>query len=69
MRVSQLTKVMPDNHYIVIIDTNAPIGKERLYGGEVRGIKRDDPINKMHISCIFSDDDKIIIAVERAKTK
>ncbi len=50
MKISQLTKLMPKDDEIIIDDENLPIGRMNIYAGTVRGITRDDPINKMHIN-------------------
>lgn len=60
MRISQLTKVIDKDEKIIIEDYDAPIDKMRLYDGEVRGIKRDDPINKMTVVSVCADDDCIL---------
>lgn len=61
MRVSQLLHNMDKNDLIVIDDYDKPIDKMTLYKGNVRGIKRDNPINKMHIESICADNDTILV--------
>jgi hypothetical protein len=61
MRVSQLLKVMDKDDEIVIDDFGKPIDKMMIYNGAVRGIKRDDPINKMHIYSVNAYDYTIIV--------
>jgi hypothetical protein len=34
-----------------------------IYAGTVRGITRDNPINKMHITSICADEDRISVLV------
>jgi arginine repressor len=70
MKVSQLLHVMDKDDEIVIDDYDAPIVKMRLYKGKVKGIKRDDQINKMHVASICADDDTILVlATEQTKWK
>lgn len=66
MRVSQLTKLISDkDDEIVIDDENESLEKMNLYTGAVRGIKRDDPINKLHITSICAYNDTILVLVAR----
>lgn len=67
MRISQLTRLMDKDDEIIIGDGNAPIDKMNLYTGTVRGIKRDNPINKMHITDISAMDDKILVLVAKER--
>ena len=69
MRVSQLLHAMYKGDSIVIEDYNKPIDKNILYEGTVRGIERDDPINKMHIQSICADGDTILVLVQKPETK
>ena len=69
MRVSQLIHAMDRSDIIVIDDYNAPVFKNRIYCGEVRGIKRDDPINKMHVSSICADGDVLLVLAEKPRWK
>lgn len=64
MRVSQITHAMDKDDEIVIDAYDAPIDRMTLYRGSVRGIKKDDPINKMHVSSICADNDTILLLVE-----
>ena len=52
---------------ITLIDREAPIDENRLYRGAVRGIYRDNPLNKYHITKIFAFDDEIIVSVVEPK--
>lgn len=61
MRVSQLLKVMDKDDEIVIDDFGKRIDEMRIYNGTVRGITRDDPINKMHIYSVAAYDHTIIV--------
>lgn len=67
MKVSQLIHAMGRDDLIVIDDFDAPIDKMNLYSGTVRGIYRDNPINKMHIKSICADDDVILVLVRKGK--
>jgi hypothetical protein len=69
MRVSQILHAMDKDELIVINDYNEPIDKMTLYHGTVRGIKRDDPINKMHILNVCADDDTILVLVQKPEMK
>ena len=66
MKLSQLTKVMDKDEEIFVSDRNAPIDKMLLYSGAVRGIVRDNPINKYHVNSVCADDDTILVLVERS---
>ena len=61
MRVSQLIHTMDRDDEIVIDDFDAPIDKNNLYKGTVRGIKKDNPINKMHVMSVCADNDVILV--------
>ena len=63
MKVSQLIHAMDRDDSIVIDDFDAPIDKMTLYSGTVRGIYKDNPINKMHIKSICADDVVILVLV------
>lgn len=65
MRVSQLLRVMDKDDEIVIDDVDLPIDKNTIYQGPVRGIKKDNPINKIHIGAICAANDTIFVLVER----
>lgn len=69
MRVSQLLHAMDKDDLIVIDDYNAPIDKMTLYKGTVRGVVRDNPINKMHVESICADDDTILVLVKPSNRK
>ena len=65
MKVSQLLHVMDKDDPVVIDGYSKPIGQMTVYEGPARGIKRDDPINRMHILSIGAIGDVInILAVE-----
>ena len=69
MKVSQLIHAMDRDDIIVIEDFDKPIDKMTLYIGNARGIRRDDPINKMHVSHLCADGDVIRVLVEKQKKK
>ena len=69
MRVSQLLHVMYKDDLIVIDDGNKKIDRNRVYSGTVRGIKRDDPVNKMHVVAIYPYDNKLLVLAETSKKK
>lgn len=65
MRLSQLIHAMERDDEIIIDHYDKPIEKMNLYRGTVRGIKKDNPINKMHVSSICADNDVILVLVEQ----
>ena len=68
MRVSQLIHAMDRDDEIVIDDFDAPIDKMNIYKGTVRGIKKDNPINRMHVMSVCADNDVILVlAIEQGK--
>lgn len=69
MKVSQLLHAMDKDDEIIIDDGNKRISNMTLYKGTVRGIKRDDPINRMHVMSIHAADDVIFVLAEESKTK
>lgn len=69
MRVSQLLKVMDKDDAVVVDDYDAPIDRMTIYQGSVRGVKRDDPINKMHIMSVCANDDTILLLAVNPKEK
>ena len=69
MRVSQLIHAMDRDDLIIINDGNKKITELEVYRGEVRGIKKDDPINRYHIHHIFADGDTIVVLAENQRAK
>lgn len=63
MKVSQLLKVMDKDENICIEDCDKTVDDMEIYCGAVRGIKKDDPINKMHVVAIAAVDDLICVGV------
>ena len=66
MKVSQLLHAMGKEDKILIEDANNTVDRMTLYHGEVRGIKRDDPINKFHVEYILADGETIVVLAERS---
>ena len=69
MKVSQLLHAMDKDDLIVIDDFDAPIDNMTIYLGTVRGITRDNPINKMHIESICADNDTILVLATNPRSK
>ncbi len=69
MKVSQLLKVMDKTDFVSVFDNDKPITNNRLYQGEVRGIKKDNPINSYHIIKVFAFDDVVIMEAAEPKKK
>ena len=69
MRVSQLTNVMEKKETICICDARKPITEIELYNGYVKGIKRDDPINKMHVDAVTACEGQIVVFVKDQRGK
>lgn len=67
MRLSQLIHAMDRDDYIFVSDYDAPIDKSMLYDGIVRGIKKDNEINKMHVVNVTASDDTVCVLVNRRK--
>lgn len=69
MKVSALLHVMDKDDFIVIDNFDKPINNTLMYAGKVRGITRDSPINRMHVSSIWVSDDTIFILAEKPQRK
>lgn len=69
MRVSQLLHAMDKGEYISIDDYDAPITECNLYRGIVRGISKDNPINRMHVKSICADNDTILVLAVKQREK
>lgn len=67
MRVSQLIHAMDRDDLIIINDGNKRITNMEVYNGEVRGIKKDNPINRYYVRHIFADGDTIIVLAEEQR--
>ena len=44
-------------------EKNLPIDKKCLYHGAVRGMRKDDPMNKAHVSFLMALDDAILVEI------
>ena len=69
MKVSQLIHAMDKDELIIINDGNRRISNMCIYHGEVRGIKKDNPINRYHIHHLFADGDTIVVLAENQREK
>ncbi len=54
MKVSQVLHKMQRDELVHIFDSTKPIDKNTLYEGEVRGVKRDDPVNGKFVTGIWA---------------
>lgn len=63
MRLSQLTRRINRDDMIMVFEQNAPVDQNLLYEGRVRGIKRDNPINRMSVSHVCAVGDTIVVEV------
>lgn len=63
MKVSQLLHAMDKDEEIIIEDESKPINQTTVYQGDVRGIKRDDPINRMHVNRVIACDNVMVVLV------
>jgi len=66
MKVSQLIHAMDRDEEIVIDDYDA---KMTIYEGAVRGIKKDNPVNKMHIESIAARNYTIIVLAVKQRER
>lgn len=64
MRVSQLLHVMDKGDEINIYDGSKKIGRWCIYSGTVRGIKKDDSVNKMRVVAIYPYDNKLLVLAD-----
>ena len=69
MKVSQLLKVMDKTDFVAVFDAEKPIGENRIYQGEVRGIKKDDTVNGYHVTKVFANDDTVIMEAAKPSKK
>ncbi len=67
MRLSQLTKLMDKGELICVDYDNVPIDQMNAYSGKVSGIKRDDAINKCHVTGISAFYDVILVLIEKGE--
>ena len=69
MKVSQLIHDMDKDDEIVIDDYDAPIDNMTIYKGTVRGIKKDNPINKMLIESVCAENDTILVLAVKPRER
>lgn len=69
MKVSQLIHAMDKDDEIVIDDFDSRIANQTIYSGAVRGITKDNPINKMHIIALSALDDVIYVCARKQREK
>ena len=69
MKVSQLLYVMERDADVVIDDAEKPIDRNCIYQGAVRGIRKESPINRMHVVAIHSFDEVLWVLVETPKAR
>lgn len=67
MKVSQLLNVMDKDEQICIEDCDKTVDDMELYCGPVREIKKDDPINKMHVVAIVAINDLMCVGVQEPR--
>ena len=63
MKVSQLLHAMDREDDIIIENGNERIDRMTIYKGEVKGIKRDNPVNRMHVEHVFACDNVMVVLV------
>ena len=63
MKVSQILHKMQRCELVHIFDSTAPIDNNTLYEGNVRGIKRDDPLNSKFVTGIWACGDTVVLDV------
>lgn len=63
MKLSQLLKVIDKNDKIIVNAYGQSPLNNSIYEGQVRGIKKENPINKRHVKFVMAFDDKIVIEV------
>mgnify|MGYP003288210874 CR=1 FL=1 len=69
MRVSQLLRVMRDTDDIVISKQIGRLEYMELFRGLAGNIKRDNPINKMHVLLIDVCDDTLYVLADKQRKK
>lgn len=63
MRLSQLTRRMDRRDEIQVCLLGEPIDRNVAYSGAVRGIGRDDPLNRMSVNHVCACEDVLLIEV------
>ena len=70
MKVSQLIHAMDRDDEIIVDDFDKRIPEMRIYSGKVRGIYKDNPINKMHVLSVAALDNVMhVLAIEPKEKK
>lgn len=64
MRLSQLTRRMDRGDEIRVCLFGAPIGREKLYCGAVRGIRKEDCMNAMSVCRVYACGGTVIVEVK-----
>lgn len=68
MKISQLLHSMDKDDEIIINDEYKPINRMQIFRGKVRDIKRDDPVNRLHVNlCFACDDTMVVLTGERSR--
>lgn len=65
MRVSQVLHAMDKDDTVVIVDLYGEGDEGELYCGFPGGVKRDDPLNRMHVDTLAACDGDLAIFVKR----
>ena len=65
MKLSQLLKVMDKDDVIIVnkADHNLGLNDKRLYRGTVKGIYKDNPLNKGHIKYLLPFGNQILVEI------
>lgn len=69
MKISQLLHSMDKDDEIIINDEFKPINRMQIFRGKVREIKRNDPVNHVHVNLCFACDDTMVVLVGEARAK
>ena len=69
MKISQLLHAMDKDDEVIIDDFNNHIDNMTVYNGVVRGIQKDNPINKMHVISIAALGDVFYVLAEKPKER
>lgn len=65
MKLSQLIHAMDRYDTINVMDakSSVPLNKKCIYSGEVKGIFKDNPINKCHVKFVAAVHDELVVEV------
>jgi hypothetical protein len=69
MKVSQVLHKMERGELVHIFDSTKPIDNNTLYEGEVRGVKRDDPVNGKFVTGIWACGYTLVLDVAPPKRR